>query len=92
MDSGLVTSAKLFLQRVAKDTGAQLFVGMHVRRTDYAVWLKEKVKGRLLSKMVGLNFKHFYFSISVKIKKVVQPKFGSKVVYFKVSNHKMFEI
>ena len=92
MDSGLVTSAKLFLHRVAKDTGAQLFVGMHVRRTDYAVWLKEKVKGRLLSKMVGLNFKQFYFSISVEIKKVVQPKFGSKVVYFKVSNHKMFGI
>ena len=70
MDSGLVTSAKLFLHRVAKDTGAQLFVGMHVRRTDYAVWLKEKVKGRLLSKMVGLNFKQFYFLISVKIKRV----------------------
>ena len=86
MDSGLVTSAKLFLQRVAKDTGAQLFVGMHVRRTDYAVWLKEKVKGRLLSKMVGLNFKQVYFSISVKIKKVVQPKFGSKVVYFKLQS------
>ena len=32
MDFGLVTSAKLFLRRVAKDTGAQLFVGMHVRR------------------------------------------------------------
>ena len=91
MDSGLVTSAKLFLQRVAKDTGAQLFVGMHVRRTDYAVWLKEKVKGRLLSKMVGLNFKQFYFSISVKIEKLAK-MCVSKVVYFKVSNHKMFEI
>ena len=91
MDSGLVTSAKLFLHRVAKDTGAQLFVGMHVRRTDYAVWLKEKVKGRLLSKMVGLNFKQFHFPISVKIEKVAK-MCVSKVVYFKVINHKMFEI
>ena len=55
MDLGLVASAKLFLRKVARDTGASVFVGMHVRRTDYAVWLKAKVNGRLLSKRVSLK-------------------------------------
>ena len=61
MDLGLVASAKLFLRKVARDTGASVFVGMHVRRTDYAVWLKAKVNGRLLSKRVSLKSQKITF-------------------------------
>ncbi len=51
MDLGLEVAAKMFLQRVANQTQAQVFVAVHVRRMDYSVWLKAKVNGRLLSKL-----------------------------------------
>ena len=55
VDLGLEESAKQFLSQVAKDTGAEIFVGIHVRRTDYAGFLKRKYNGRLLSKKVDLK-------------------------------------
>ena len=62
LDSGLVVSAKNFISQVAKDTGAEIFVGVHVRRTDYGPHLKRVFKGRLLSKRVGLKV-HIFFNI-----------------------------
>ena len=64
MNSGLVVSAKHFIGQVAIDTGAEIFVGIHVRRTDYGPLLSLRTKGRLLSKMVGLKLQ----SISAKLK------------------------
>ena len=55
MNLGLVISAKHFISQVAIDTGAEIFVGMHVRRTDYGPYLKANTNGRLLSKRVGLK-------------------------------------
>ena len=55
MNLGLVISAKHFIGQVAINTGAEIFVGMHVRRTDYGALLKARTKGRLLSKRVGLK-------------------------------------
>ena len=54
-DLGLEERAKHFLRQVTKDTRAEIFVGMHVRRSDYAVFLKRTYNGRLLSKKVGLK-------------------------------------
>ena len=54
-DLGLEERAKHFLRQVTKDTGAEIFVGMHVRRGDYEVFLKRTYNGRLLSKKVGLK-------------------------------------
>ena len=56
VDVGLEDSAIHFLSQVAKDRGAEIFVGIHVRRTDYAGFLKRKYNGRLLSKRVDLKF------------------------------------
>ena len=56
MNLELVDSAKHFISQVAIDTAADIFVGMHVRRTDYGPLLKARTKGRLLSKRVGLKY------------------------------------
>ena len=55
MNLGLVVSAKFFIDQVGISTLAEIFVGMHVRRTDYGALLKARTKGRLLSKRVGLK-------------------------------------
>lgn len=52
MDLGLEMAAKMFLRTVSgNDSTPVTFVGIHVRRMDYSVWLKNKVNGRLLSKL-----------------------------------------
>ena len=56
MNLGLVVSAKHFISQVAIDTAAEIFVGIHVRRTDYGLLLKARTNGRLLSKRVGLKY------------------------------------
>ena len=52
----LVTLAQAFGKRNRSTTASlpeteTVFVGIHVRRMDYSVWLKNKVNGRLLSKL-----------------------------------------
>ena len=71
MDLELEESAKQFLSQVAKDTGAEIFVGIHVRRTDYAGFLKRKYNGRLLSKKVDLKLQ-IILSCRWKVCKVVR--------------------
>ena len=44
-------AAKGFLQKAKSVAKSQITVGVHVRRTDYSVWLEKKVNGRLLSKL-----------------------------------------
>lgn len=51
MDLGLEMAAKMFLRTVSGNDSTVTFVGIHVRRMDYSVWLKNKVNGRLLSKL-----------------------------------------
>lgn len=50
LDTGLSMAVRMFLRKVQRKHKAQIYVGVHVRRTDYAVWLKNKVDGRLLTK------------------------------------------
>ena len=75
MKTKLELAAKRFLRSVAKDTGAQVFVGIHVRRTDYSVWLKEKINGRLLSKL--------YFS---QARAILEQNYKDKKVAFIVAS------
>ena len=47
-----VAAAQEFLRQVAAKRGLQgqeaVFIGVHVRRTDYSVWLERKLKGQLV--------------------------------------------
>ena len=84
-DLGLEGSAKQFLRQVAQDTGAEIFVGMHVRRSDYAVFLKRTYNGRLLSKKYFMEAKSF----------LQQKMLNSKLVFIVASDdhkwcHEMF--
>ncbi len=65
--------ARTFMRKVARKAKANVFVGVHVRRTDYSVYLKNKVNGRMLTKM--------YFNSSMDYFRKKYSGANSKVVF-----------
>ncbi len=55
-------SAKIYLEKVAaqKRQKPDIFVGVHVRRTDYSIYLKNKVNGRMLTKLYFANAMDYF--------------------------------
>ena len=59
MNLQLVAKADHFLNEISVKYKANVFIGVHVRRTDYGPHIKNLFKGRLLSKRVGLKMHIF---------------------------------
>ena len=62
MNLQLVAKADHFLNEISVKYKANVFIGVHVRRTDYEPHLKNLFKGRLLSKRYFMEAKLYGFS------------------------------